>query len=67
MTEGFYCDSCNRPIDPEAAGTVAAHHQIAVPDLGTAVTKYISGRGAYFHEGCYPGDSRFLRRSPPSE
>jgi hypothetical protein len=55
------CETCGKPVDPDAPGVVKAVAVTRVDAMGTA--EWIEDRGVFFHDDCYPygsGDFRIV-------
>ncbi len=46
------CQTCGKPIDPEAPGVVKAVPATGVETRG--ITEWTEGTGVFFHDDCFP-------------
>ena len=55
------CETCGKPVDPDAPGVVKAMPAMKLETIG--MTEWIDGMGVYFHDDCFPygsGDFRLV-------
>jgi hypothetical protein len=56
------CETCRRPVEPDALGTVRASKQVDVTSPADTTKQYLDGIGVFLHAAHYPTGSRVYRR-----